>query len=197
MNKIAMKPGTLLAPLPPVLVSCGDMEQSNIITIGWTGILNTQPAKTYISVRPERHSYNIIKESGEFIINLPCESLVRAVDWCGCRTGSKYDKFAQLKLTKKLATKVACPQIDECPITIECRVTEIVPLGTHDMFVADILAVNIDEKLFDDKGKIRIEKAHLMAYAHGEYFALGRRLGSFGCSVKKKRKAPPKNKKGK
>lgn len=188
MAKKTLKGGALVCPLPPTMVSCGDMESSNIITIGWTGILNTVPPKTYISVRPTRHSYNIIKESGEFVINLTPAVLVKEADYCGIYTGKKVDKFAKCKLTKEQATVVSCPMIAECPVSIECKVTDIVPLGSHDMFMADIVAVNVNEELFDKDGKFHLEKADLIAYAHGEYFTLGKRLGNIGFSTNKKKK---------
>ena len=188
MAKKTLKGGALVCPLPPTMVSCGDMESSNIITIGWTGILNTVPPKTYISVRPTRHSYNIIKESGEIVINLTPAVLVKEADYCGIYTGKKVDKFAKCKLTKEQATVVSCPMIAECPVSIECKVTDIVPLGSHDMFMADIVAVNVNEELFDKDGKFHLEKADLIAYAHGEYFTLGKRLGNIGFSTNKKKK---------
>ncbi len=188
MAKRTLKGGALVCPLPPTMVSCGDMENSNIITIGWTGILNTIPPKTYISVRPTRHSYNIIKEKGEFVINLTPSNLVKEADYCGIYTGKKVDKFAKCKLTKVKGTQVDAPMIDECPVSIECKVTDIVPLGSHDMFMADIVAVNVDENLFDKDGKMRLDKANLVAYAHGEYFELGKRIGKFGFSTNKKKK---------
>ena len=196
MSKIKWKGGTLLAPVPPVMVSCGDMESSNIITVAWTGIINSEPPKTYISVRPSRHSYNIIKERGEFVINLTPSRLVRSADWCGVYSGKNVDKFAKCKLTKELANEVSAPIIAECPVALECKVTDVVSLGTHDMFVADILAVDVDEGLIDEKGKLHLEQAGLTAYAHGDYFALGKKIGSFGFSVKKKQnKKPSHNKK--
>ena len=188
MAKKTLKGGALVCPLPPTMVSCGDMESSNIITIGWTGILNTVPPKPYISVRPTRHSDNIIKESGEFVINLTPAALVKEADYCGIYTGKKVDKFAKCKLTKEEATVVSCPMISECPVSIECKVTDIVPLGSHDMFMADIVAVNVNEELFDKDGKFHLEKADLIAYAHGEYFTLGKRLGNIGFSTNKKKK---------
>ena len=188
MAKKTLKGGALVCPLPPTMVSCGDMENSNIITIGWTGILNTVPPKTYISVRPTRHSYNMIKEKGEFVINLTPASLVKEADYCGIYTGKKVDKFEKCKLTKEEATAVSCPMIAECPVSIECKVTDIVPLGSHDMFMADIVAVNVAEELFDKDGKFHLEKADLIAYAHGEYFTLGKRLGNIGFSTNKKKK---------
>lgn len=186
MAKVSWKPGAMLSPVPPVLVSCSDGERDNLITVGWTGIICTEPAKTYISLRPERFSYEIISKSREFIINLPSSHIIRSIDFCGVRSGRKLDKFKECKLTKEKATQVACPAVAESPISIECRVTDIVKLGTHDMFMADIVAVNVDERYIDEKGKLRIEQCSLAAYAHGSYFALGKKIGSFGYSVKKK-----------
>ena len=188
MSKVAWKGGTLLAPVPAVLVSCGDMETSNVFTVAWTGIINSTPPKTYISVRPSRHSYEMIKKSGEFVINLTPARLVRTADYCGIYTGAKVDKFEKCKLTKEKASSVSCPMIAESPLSIECKVREILPMGTHDVFVADILAVNVRDDILDENGKICMEKANLTAYAHGEYFALGRSLGKFGFSATKKKK---------
>lgn len=187
MAKIKWKGGTLLAPLPPTMVSLGTMEESNIITIGWTGILNSTPPKTYISVRPSRYSYEILKEKKEFVINLTPTDLVRAADGCGIYTGQKVDKFKKYKLTKEPATEVSAPMIAECPLSIECRVTDVIPLGSHDMFMADIVAIDVDESLVDEKGELHLEKARLTAYAHGQYFALGKKIGSFGFSAKKRK----------
>jgi flavin reductase (DIM6/NTAB) family NADH-FMN oxidoreductase RutF len=197
MSKIQWKGSTLLGPLPPVMVSCGTMEQSNIITVAWTGILNTHPPRTYISVRPSRHSYDIIKQSGEFTLNLPSASLVRAADFCGMYTGAKVDKFERCGLTREQGGEVACPSIAECPLSLECRVFDVIPLGTHDMFLADILSVRADERLLDESGKLCMERANLAAFMHGEYFALGKSLGKFGFSAVKKKKHhhPPLKKK--
>ncbi len=195
MAKIQWKGGALLAPVPPVMVSCGTMEESNIITVAWTGLINTIPPKTYISVRPSRHSYGIIKESGEFAINLTPASLVRTADFCGIYTGRKVDKFTRCALTKEPAANLACPLIAESPLALECRVTEIIPLGTHDMFLADIVGVSVDPKLLDKEGKLHIERAELAAFAHGEYYELGKRIGTFGFSVRKKNKHPKQGKK--
>lgn len=188
MAKINWKGSALLGPLPPVMVSCGTMEESNIITVAWTGILNTHPAKTYVSIRPQRHSYKIIKESGEFTLNLTPARLIRAADFCGMYTGAKVDKFAKCNLTKEEGYDVSCPSIAESPLSLECRVTDVVPLGTHDMFVADIVAVRADESLLDETGKLCMERADLAAFAHGEYFSLGKKIGKFGFSAVKKKK---------
>lgn len=188
MSKIEWRGGAMLAPVPPALVSCGDMEKSNIVTVAWTGILNTIPPKTYISLRPERYSYDIIKNSGEFVINLTTAELVRSADWCGARSGRKYDKFAECGLSKEKAFEVDCPVISQSPLSLECKVSEVVRLGSHDMFIADIVAVDVDDSLLDAEGKLHMERAHLVAYAHGEYYELGKKLGSFGYSVKKKKR---------
>ena len=144
MAKVTWKPGTFLYPLPAVMVSCGDMEKSNIITVAWTGILNTDPAMVYISVRPSRYSYNMIKESGEFVINLTTKDLAYATDWCGVKTGEKVDKFKEMHLTKEQPKFVKCPMIKESPVSVECKVKEIRELGSHHMFVAEVLAINAD-----------------------------------------------------
>ena len=188
MSKVVWKGGALLSPVPPVMVSCGDMEKSNIITIAWTGILNSNPPKTYISVRPQRHSFEIIKKTKEFVINLTPASLVKEADYCGIYTGAKVDKFEKCSFTKTEASTVGCPLIEECPMNLECKVTDIVELGSHYMFIADITAINVDEALLGEDGKLHLEKAKLAAFAHGEYFELGKKIGSFGFSVKKKKK---------
>lgn len=188
MSKVTWKPGTFLYPLPAVMVSCGDMKKSNIITVAWTGILNTDPAMVYISVRPSRHSYNMIKESGEFVINLTTKDLAYATDWCGVKTGEKVDKFKEMKLTKEKAKFVKCPMIKESPVSVECKVKEIRELGTHHMFVAEVLAINADEKYIDEKGAFDISKCDLIAYSNGNYYSLGKKIGKFGFSVQKNKK---------
>lgn len=187
MGKIMWKPGTFEYPIPAVMVSCGDMEKSNIITVAWTGILNSDPAMVYISVRPERHSYHIIKETGEFVINLTTRDLAYATDWCGVKSGAKFDKFKEMKLTKQKANLVKCPLIEEAPVSIECKVKEIRELGTHHMFIADVLAIDADEKYMDEKGAFDISKCDLMAYANGGYYGLDKKIGKFGFSVQKKK----------
>ena len=191
MAKLKWRGGALTSPVPPCMVSCGTMEKSNIITVAWTGITNTVPPKTYISVRPSRHSYNIIKESGEFAVNLTSVELVKKADYCGVYTGAKVDKFAKCGLTKEEASEISCPIIAESPLSLECRVTDVIELGSHHMFLADIVAIDVDEALLDQKGKLCLEKANLCAFAHGEYFSLGEKLGYFGFSTKKKKKRPP------
>lgn len=188
MSKTSWKGGALLAPVPPALVTVGDGEKQNVFTVAWTGLINTQPPKTYISVRPSRYSYEFIKNTGEFAINLTPASLVRAADWCGIHTGRKVDKFKKMGLTPVPAEKIVSPILMECPLSLECRVFDMIELGTHHMFLADIVAVDVDEELIDSDGRLAIERAGLAAFAHGEYFALGKSLGKFGFSVKKKKK---------
>ncbi len=188
MSKITWKGGALTAPVPPCMVTCGQGESANIITIAWTGIINTVPPKTYISVRPSRHSYELIRSSGEFAVNLTPASLIRQADFCGIYTGKKVNKFEKCGLHKGKAKELSCPIIEECPLTLECRVTDVIPLGSHDMFLADIVAVDVDESLLDSEGKLHLERAGLAAFAHGEYFELGKKIGTFGFSVKKKKK---------
>ena len=187
MGKVIWKPGTFVYPIPAVMVSCGTMEKSNIITVAWTGILNTNPATVYISVRPIRYSYNIIKETGEFVINLTTKNLVRATDWCGVKTGAKVDKFKEMNLHKEKAKFVKCPLIKESPVSIECKVKEIKELGSHDLFIAEVLSIDADEKYIDEKGAFDISKCDLIAYANGGYYSLGKKLGKFGFSVQKKK----------
>ena len=188
MAKIKWRGGALTAPVPPAMVSCGSMEKSNIITVAWTGITNTVPPKTYISVRPSRYSYNLIKESGEFVINLTTSELIKRADYCGIYTGAKVDKFAKCGFSKEEASEVSCPIIAESPLSLECKVTDIIELGSHHMFMADIVAVDVDESVVDSKGKLHLERAGLAAFAHGEYFELGKKIGYFGISADKKHK---------
>ena len=188
MAKVVWKPGTFEYPIPAVMVSCGDMENSNIITVAWTGILNTDPAMVYISVRPTRHSYKIIKETEEFVINLTTEELAKQTDWCGVRSGEKFDKFKEMNLHKEKANFVKCPLIKESPVSIECKVKEIQELGSHHMFVAEVLSIDADDKYIDEKGAFDISKCNLIAYANGGYYPLGNKIGKFGFSVQKKKK---------
>ena len=176
----------MLYPLPPVMVSCGTLEKSNIITIAWTGIINSEPPMTYISVRPERYSYGLLKETGEFVINLTTDRLTWNADFCGVKSGREVNKFALPGLTAVAASKVGAPMIDESPVNIECVVEKSMLLGSHEMFISKIVAVNVSEELLDAKGVLHLEKAGLAATAHGEYFALGRSIGKFGYSVKKR-----------
>lgn len=187
--KIQWKGAALLAPVSPTMVTCGDIDgKSNIITIGWCGMVSTKPPRVYISVRPSRHSYEVIKESGEFVINLTTSSMVKAADKCGMYTGKKVDKFTRFGLTKEKASQVKCPLIAESPVSLECKVFSVVPMGSHDMFVADVVAVNVNEELLDDKGTLHIERANLAAYAHGAYYLLGKKIGNIGFALKKKKK---------
>ena len=188
MAKVKWRGGTLLSPVPPALVTCSDGEHDNVLTVAWTGIVCSDPPKTYISVRPSRHSYEMIKRSGVFAINLTTKALVRAADWCGVYTGAKVDKFERCRLARERATEIDCPILTDSPLTLECRVTDVVPLGSHDMFLADIVAMDVDESLLDESGKLHLDRASLVAYAHGEYFELGKRLGKFGYAVAKKKK---------
>lgn len=188
MSKVQWKGGTFIYPIPAVMVSCGTMEKSNIITVAWTGILNTNPAMCYISVRPERYSHDIIKENGEFAINLTTRQLAYETDWCGVKSGRDVDKFKEMKLTKEKANIISVPLIKESPVSVECKVKEIVPLGSHDMFVAEIVAIDADEKYIDEKGAFDISKCDLIAYANGGYYPLESKIGKFGYSVQKKSK---------
>lgn len=186
MGKVMWKPGTFEYPIPAVMVSSGDMEKSNIITVAWTGIISSDPAMVYISVRPTRYSYNIIKNSKEFVINLTTKDLAYATDWCGVKTGEKVDKFEEMKLTKQKANIVKCPLIKESPVSVECKVKDIVDMGSHHMFIAEVLCIDADEKYIDEKGAFDISKCNLIAYANGGYYELGEKIGKFGYSVKKK-----------
>ncbi len=195
MAKTQWKGGALLAPVPPVLVTTGTLEHPNVCTVAWCGMLSTKPPKTYISLRPTRYSHELLSQNKEFVINLPPSLLVRAIDRCGVKSGRDEDKFATCNLTAEPAFTVAPPHIAECPVCVECRVEQVLPLGSHDMFLAEIVAVGVNDALIDEKGKLHLAKAGLAAYAHGEYFALGKRIGSFGFSVRKKRKrSPPRGK---
>ena len=190
MKKQNWKPGNMLYPLPAVMVSCArEQEKPNIITLAWVGTICSDPAMVSISVRPERYSYDIIRESGEFVINLTTKELAFATDYCGVRSGRDVDKFAEMRLTPGKAQHLQyAPVIEECPVNIECRVKEIKELGSHHMFIAEVLGVTVDEAFMDEKGKFELNKTGLLAYSHGEYFTLGEKCGSFGYSVKKKRK---------
>lgn len=187
MSRTIWKPGTFIYPVPAALISCGTMEKSNIITVAWTGILNTNPAMVYISVRPERFSYNLIKDNKEFVINLTTKELAYATDWCGVRSGAKYDKFKEMHLTKGKAKFVKCPIIEESPVSIECKVKEIKELGSHHMFIAEVLSIDADNKYIDVNGTFDISKCNLIAYANGGYYCLDKKIGKFGFSVQKKK----------
>lgn len=196
MAKQNWKPGTMIYPLPAVMVSCGsDESEYNIITISWTGTICTNPPMCYISVRPERHSYSIIKKNLEFVINLTTEDLAFATDWCGVKSGKIFNKFKEMGLNPAKAQKVKAPLIDESPINIECVVKQIVPLGSHDMFIAEVVAVNADEKYFNPKTQeFDFSRAKPICYSHGKYYNLGQLLGSFGFSVMKPKTKKKKNK---
>lgn len=190
MSKIIWKPGTMIYPLPAVMVSCGSVPQEyNIITISWTGTICSDPAMCYISVRPERHSYNIIKKNGGFVINLTTKELAFATDWCGVKSGSKVNKFEEMKLTPLAATKVKAPLIKESPVNIECIVREIKELGSHHMFICEVVAVHADEKYIDKKTDLfRLNEAVPLCYLHGKYYETGPFIGKFGFSVERKKK---------
>lgn len=196
MEKVFWKAGNMLYPLPAVMVSCQRKgEKPNIITVAWTGTVCTNPAMVYISVRPERYSYDIIKESGEFVINLTTKSLVKATDYCGVKTGRIVDKFKELKLTPIPSNIIEVPLIEESPVNIECRVKEIIPLGSHHMFLAEVLGVNVSSIYLNSKGKFEFCKAEPIVYSHGEYYDLNQLLGTFGFSVRKKKESTGKKKK--
>ena len=186
MSKLIWKPGTMIYPLPVVLVSVGDMEKANALTVAWTGIICSDPAMTYISIRKERYSYDIIKKNKEFVINIPNKDMVKALDYCGVRSGKNENKIEKMNLHLEKAENVKVPLIKEAPISIECKVKEIVPLGSHDMFIAEILSVDVDEKYMDKTGKFDMDKCNLIAYSHGQYYELGKKLGKFVFSVEKK-----------
>lgn len=188
--KVTSKPGPLLAPLPTVMVSCGDMESSNIITIAWTGIINSEPPMTYVSLQRTRHSYDIIRERGEFVINVTTEELVKAMDYCGVKSGRDVDKFKELKLTKEKAEHIATPMIAESPVNLECKVVEIKELGSHVMFIAEILAVHVDDKYVDENNAYDYGAMKFVAFNHGKYYRVGTKpLGFFGYSIMKPKTA--------
>ena len=184
--KRSMKAGTMLYPLPAVLVTGGDMEHSTVMTAAWTGIVNSDPPMTYVSIRPERYSYDIIKEAGEFVINLTTADMAKEVDYAGCISGRKEDKFAKLGFVKEPCEIVKAPMIAQCPVSLECRVKQILELGSHDLFLADILAVRADERLIDERGRLKLETADLLAYVHGHYHRVADAIGHFGFSVRRK-----------
>ena len=190
MGKVIWKPGTMIYPLPAVMVSCGSKpEEYNIITISWTGTICTDPPMCYISVRPGRHSYNLIRESGEYVINLTTKELAFATDWCGVKSGKDFNKWKEMGLTPAPATKVRAPLIKESPVNIECIVKEIKELGTHHMFISEVVAVNADDKYIDEKtGLFRLNDASPICYSHGKYYETGPYVGKFGYSVEKKKK---------
>ena len=186
MEKVKFRGGAMLAPTPPVMVSCGDMDRSNILTAAWTGIINTRPPITYVSVRKQRLSHEIISEKGEFVINLTSADLVRAMDYCGVRSGRDVDKFKAANLTAKKGSKIAAPIVNECPLALECKVVHSLKLGSHIMYVGEIVAVQAEKSLIDEKGKFNLTEADILGYAHGGYYGLTENIGTFGFSVKKK-----------
>ena len=187
-GKELWKPGNMLYPIPAVMVSCQrEGEKPNIITVAWAGNVCSSPAMLSISVRKERYSYDILKETGEFVVNLTNRKLAYATDWCGVRSGKDYDKFKEMHLTPLESRFVSAPGIAESPVNIECKVRNVLELGSHDMFVAEVMGVTVDEKLLDNKGKFDLRAADLISYSHGEYFALGEKIGKFGYSVVKKK----------
>lgn len=192
MAKTQWKGGALLAPVPPVLVSCGSLAAPNVCTAAWCGMASTHPPRTYISLRPGRHSYGLIMHSGEYVLNLPTAALVRAIDYCGVKSGRDEDKLATCGLTAAPSFEVSAPAIVQSPLSLECRVFQTLELGSHHMLLADIVAVAVDEALVDEAGRLDLARAGLCAYAHGEYFRLGDKIGSFGFSV---RKRPPSRRK--
>ena len=186
--KKQLAPGALLAPVPVVLISCGTIEKPNVFTVAWAGTVCTHPPMISISVRPGRFSYPLIRESGEFVLNLPSASMARAVDLCGVKSGRDVDKFALCGLTAVPAAGVSAPAVEECPVRFSCKVKSVTPLGSHDLFLAEIVSIEADEALFEENGRLALEKADLLAYSHGEYYTLGKKVGSFGFSVRKKKK---------
>ena len=186
MTKVSWKAGTMLAPLPPALISCGTVQKPNVMTAAWSGIICTEPTLVYVSIRPSRFSNELIRKSGEFVINVPTVDMAKAVDFCGVRSGRDTDKFKQTGLIAAKSSAVEAPQIEQSPVSLECKVKEITPFGTHDMFLAEVVAVDIDEKYLDKSSALRLDRAGLLAYAHGFYYALGRKIGKFGWSVEKK-----------
>ena len=189
MGKESWKPGNMLYPVPAVMVSCQRPgEKANIVTVAWAGTICSDPAMLSISVRPERYSYDIISETKEFVVNLVTTDLTRACDWCGVRSGRDYDKFKEMKLTEYKSEYMDTPAIDESPVNIYCKVKKIEKLGSHHMFIAEVVGVTVDDKHMDEKGRFDLRATNLMAYSHGEYFTLGKKLGKFGYSVKKNTK---------
>lgn len=193
MSKINFKPGNMLYPLPAVMVTCGDIHgKSNIVTVAWTGTLCTNPPMVYIALRPERHSYELIRSSGEFVINLTNRQLVGATDYCGVRSGRDHNKWNDCRLTPEPADTVKCPLIRESPVNIECQIRQILTPGSHHVFIADVTAVHVEERYLDEKNTLHLDQAGLIAYSHGSYYDLGKTLGSFGYSVRRKKSHPKK-----
>ncbi len=195
MSKLKWKAGNMIYPLPAVIVSCGDSPETyNAITIAWTGTVCTNPPMTYISVRPSRHSYKIIKDTGVFVINLTNEAIIKATDYCGVKSGRDEDKAQKMNLTYK-ETEIGAPLIEESPVNILCKVTEVKELGSHDMFLAEVVGIYVDGQYMDEHDKFHLDQANLIAYSHGTYYSLGKKLGTFGYSIRKKLSGKKKNKK--
>ena len=189
MGKQEWKPGNMLYPVPAVMLSCQrEGEKPNIITVAWAGTICSDPVMLSVSIRKERHSHDIISETGEFVVNLTTEELCYATDYCGVKSGRDVDKFKEMHLTAEKSSKVKAPLIGESPVNLECKVVDVKELGSHDMYIAQVVAVHVDEKYLDDKGRLDLGKANLITYSHGEYFGLGKKLGKFGYSVEKKNK---------
>lgn len=200
MTKITWKAGTMLSPLPPALISCGTIENPNVMTAAWTGIICTEPTLVYVSVRPSRYSNEIIRKTQEFVINVPTVKIAKAVDMCGVKSGRNVNKFKLTGLTAEKCSLINAPQVKEAPISLECKVKQITSYGTHDMFLAEVVAVNVDDEYIGQKNDLNLEKAGLLTYAHGFYYALGKKIGKFGWSVEKKstkRKRAERQKEGK
>lgn len=197
MAKQAWKPGTMLFPVPPVMVTCGTMEKANVLTIAWAGIINSEPPMTYISVRPSRYSHQLITEANEFVINIANLPLAKACDFCGVKSGKSTDKFKEMGLELEPCKEVKAPMLKAAPVSLECKVVEVKRFGTHDMFMAEIVNVNVDDKYIEEDGRLAIEKAGLLAFAHGRYYTLGRDLGGFGFSVDKTKENKTKPRKSK
>lgn len=197
MAKTTWKSGTMLFPVPPVMVTCGTMEKANVLTIAWTGIINSEPPMTYISVCPSRFSHKIISETKEFVINIANLPLAKACDFCGVKSGKSTDKFKEMGLELEPCKNIKTPMLKDAPVSLECKVVGVKSFGTHDMFLAEILAVNVDDKYIEEDGRLAIEKAGLLAFAHGRYYTLGRDLGAFGFSVDKTKENKTKPRKSK
>lgn len=197
MTKISFKGSAMLNPVPSVLITSQNKEgKINVFTVGWIGTACTKPPMITAAIRPERLSYEYIKETGEFVVNLPSKDMVKTVDFCGVRSGKNIDKIEHCNLTLEQSEKVKVPSIKQCPVSLECKVKTITPLGSHDLFLAEVLAIHVEENLLDENGKIHLEKANLICYSHGEYFSLNSKaLGKFGYSVQKKKKSKNKFKK--
>ena len=188
MSRIYWKGSALLAPVPSVLVSCGTLEKANLITVGWTGVICTRPPRISIAVRPERHSHGILTQTREFVLNLTPASLCEVADYCGTVTGRLVDKAKKTGLTLIPSKEVAAPTVADCPLSLECRVTDVLPQGSHDLFLADVVQVSVEDTLLDSSGRLHLDRAKLLTFVHGEYFEVGRKLGRIGISVENHKK---------